>query len=104
MVIWLPDCSFFSVATPPHHSSVAGPDLSPRCLGSGSGSGFISYSSEHKKINWKRKRENLTQNTFCVGPIDPPDKENQVNMYKKQCCGSGYGIRYLFDPWIRDPE
>ncbi len=22
---------------------------------------------------------------------------------KNQCCGSGYGIRCLFDPWIRDP-
>jgi hypothetical protein len=22
---------------------------------------------------------------------------------KKQCWGSGSGIRYLFDPWIRDP-
>ncbi len=21
-----------------------------------------------------------------------------------QCCGSGSGIRWLFDPWIRDPE
>jgi hypothetical protein len=21
-----------------------------------------------------------------------------------QCCGSGSGIRCLFDPWIRDPE
>jgi hypothetical protein len=21
-----------------------------------------------------------------------------------QCCGSGSGIRYLFDPWIRDPR
>jgi hypothetical protein len=21
----------------------------------------------------------------------------------KQCCGSGSGIEYLFDPWIRDP-
>jgi hypothetical protein len=20
-----------------------------------------------------------------------------------QCCGSGSGIRYIFDPWIRDP-
>jgi hypothetical protein len=20
-----------------------------------------------------------------------------------QCCGSGSGIRFLFDPWIRDP-
>jgi hypothetical protein len=22
----------------------------------------------------------------------------------EQCCGSGSGIRCLFDPWIRDPE
>jgi hypothetical protein len=21
-----------------------------------------------------------------------------------QCCGSGSGIRCLFDPWVRDPE
>ncbi len=26
-----------------------------------------------------------------------PDSPNQ-------CCGSGSGIRCLFDPWIRDPE
>ncbi len=24
--------------------------------------------------------------------------------YFPQCCGSGSGIRCLFDPWIRDPE
>jgi hypothetical protein len=38
-------------------------------------------------------RENLTKNTtFCVGPVGPTDKENQVKIYKKyrfrQCCGS----------------
>jgi hypothetical protein len=21
----------------------------------------------------------------------------------RKCCGSGSGIRFLFDPWIRDP-
>jgi hypothetical protein len=24
------------------------------------------------------------------------------NPVPNQCCGSGSGIRYLFDPWIRD--
>jgi hypothetical protein len=26
------------------------------------------------------------------------------NKNSSQCCGSGSGIRRLFDPWIRDPE
>ncbi len=31
-------------------------------------------------------RENLTKHTFCVGPVRPTDKENQVEMmYKKYC-------------------
>jgi hypothetical protein len=25
-------------------------------------------------------------------------------LFENQCCGSGSGIRCLFDPWIRDPE
>jgi hypothetical protein len=29
-------------------------------------------------------RENGT-NTFCVGPVEPNDKENEVKMYKKYC-------------------
>jgi hypothetical protein len=28
-------------------------------------------------------RENLTKNTFCVGPVGRTDRENQVKMYKK---------------------
>jgi hypothetical protein len=27
----------------------------------------------------------------------------KLEIWKKQCCGSGSGIRCLFDPWIRDP-
>jgi hypothetical protein len=34
-------------------------------------------------------RENLTKNTFCVGPVGPNDKENQVKIYKKYC------LRYI---------
>jgi hypothetical protein len=34
-------------------------------------------------------RENLTTNTFCVGPVGPTDKENQVKMHKK------YRSRYI---------
>jgi hypothetical protein len=26
-------------------------------------------------------RENLTMHAFCVGPVGPTDKENQVKMY-----------------------
>jgi hypothetical protein len=26
----------------------------------------------------------------------------KINQY--QCCGTGFGIRWLFDPWIWDPE
>jgi hypothetical protein len=29
--------------------------------------------------------ENLTKNTFCMGPVRPTDKENQVKVYKKYC-------------------
>jgi hypothetical protein len=29
--------------------------------------------------------ENLTKNTFCVDPVGPADKENEVKMYKKDC-------------------
>jgi hypothetical protein len=29
--------------------------------------------------------ENLAKNTFCVGPVGPTDKENQVKMYKTYC-------------------
>jgi hypothetical protein len=28
-------------------------------------------------------RENLTKNTFCVCPVGPTGKENEVKMYKK---------------------
>jgi hypothetical protein len=59
-------------------NTVQDPDPFPRCLGSGSG--FISYSNEHNKITWK---ENLTKNTFCVGPVGLTDKENQVKLCKK---------------------
>ncbi len=52
------------------------PDPFPGCLGSRSVS--ISYSHEHNKINWKGE---LNINTFCVGPVGPTDKGNEVNMY-----------------------
>jgi hypothetical protein len=41
------------------------------------GSGSVSYSNEHNKINW---RENLTKYAFWLGPVGPTDKENQVKM------------------------
>jgi hypothetical protein len=74
--------AFIQVGT----NSVA--DLDPyHCSGSGSapgclGSGFVSYSNGTTKL---LGRENLTKNTFCVGPVRPTDKENQVKMYKKYC-------------------
>jgi hypothetical protein len=42
------------------------------------GSGSISHFNEHKEINWKY--------AFCLGPVGPTDKENQVNMYKIKNC------------------
>jgi hypothetical protein len=30
-------------------------------------------------------RENLTKYAFCLGPVGPTDKENQVKLYKKYC-------------------
>ena len=32
------------------------------------------------------------------------EDDGLVELVHKQCCGSGSGIRFLFDPWIRDPE
>jgi hypothetical protein len=52
------------------------PDPFPGCIGSGS----VSYSNGTKKLTG---RENLTKNTFCVGPVGPTDKENQVKMCEK---------------------
>ncbi len=62
------------------------PDPCPGCLGSGS----VSYSNGKTKLIG---RENSTENTFCVGPVGPTEKENQVKMYKKYC--SRY--HYLFE-------
>jgi hypothetical protein len=58
--------------------SVADPDPSPGCLGSGS----TSYSNERNKINWKGK---FNKEYLCVGPVEPTDKENQGKVYKKYC-------------------
>jgi hypothetical protein len=33
-------------------------------------------------------RDNLTKNSFCVGPVGPTDKKNQVKVYKKYCLGT----------------
>ncbi len=38
--------------------------------------------------------ENLTQNTFCVGPVGPTDKENHLKMYKKYPLGT---LQSLFE-------
>ncbi len=65
----------------------------PGCLGSGSGS--ISYSHEHNKLTG---RENWTKNTFCVGPVGPNDKENEVKMYKKYC------FKYITSLKQSDPD
>ncbi len=46
------------------------------------GSGSVSYSNEHNKINWKGKF-NKMRYAFWFGPGGPTDKENQVKMYKK---------------------
>jgi hypothetical protein len=60
------------------------------CCGSGpdpyqfSGSGSISYSSEHNRINWKGK---FNKNTFCEGPVGPTDKENQERCMKSNILG-----------------
>jgi hypothetical protein len=54
------------------------PDPFPGCLGSGSRT--VSYSNRKTKLTG---RENLIKNTFCVGPVGPNDRENQVKMYKK---------------------
>jgi hypothetical protein len=40
---------------------------------------------------------------LCEGNVNV-DTQQQRHSNCKQCCGSGYGIRCLFDPWIRDLE
>ena len=40
--------------------------------------------------------------SLCRGR-SPPGRRVTTDCHK-QCCGSGSGIRCLFDPWIRDPE
>jgi hypothetical protein len=62
------------------------PDPFPGCLGSGS----VSFSNGKTKLTG---RENLSKQTFCVGPVGPNDKENQVKMYKKYC----FLVHYLFE-------
>ncbi len=51
----------------------------------GLGSGSVSYSNGTAKLTG---RENLTKNTFCVGPFEPTDKENQEKMYKRTVLGT----------------
>jgi hypothetical protein len=46
------------------------------------GSGSVSYSNGTTKLTGG---ENLTKITFCVGPVGPTDKENQIKMYIKYC-------------------
>jgi hypothetical protein len=60
------------------HKNIQDPDPFPGCQGSGS----VSFSNGTTKLT---ETENLTKNTFCVGPIGPTDNENQVKMYKKYC-------------------
>jgi hypothetical protein len=58
--------------------SVSDPDPFQGVLGSGS----VSYSNKHNKINWKRKFNKVC---LLLGLVGPTDKENQVKMYKKYC-------------------
>ncbi len=51
------------------------PPPPPGCLGSGS----VSCSNGITELTG---RENLTKNTFCVGPVGPTDKENQLKVFK----------------------
>jgi hypothetical protein len=39
---------------------------------------------------------------LCAPQIVGPGHWNKQNNSRYQCCGSGSGIRCLFDPWIRD--
>jgi hypothetical protein len=56
------------------------PGSVPRCLGSGS----ISYSNEHNKIN-RNGKFNKVPYAFWLGPGGPADMENQVKKCKKYC-------------------
>ncbi len=57
----------------------------PGSVPEGVRSGFVSYSNSTKKL---KGRENLTKNTFCVGPVGPTEKENQVKVFKSTVLGT----------------
>jgi hypothetical protein len=64
------------------------------------GSGALSYSNKHNKINWKGKF-NKVPYAFWLGPGGPTDKETQVKMFKK-CC-TVLGTLPLWNSKDRDP-
>ncbi len=43
-----------------------------------------------------RRRKTLFPYWMAAGTL-------KTTAFKDQCCGSASGIRFLFDPWIRDP-
>jgi hypothetical protein len=77
---------WFTCATMKISSDVGDPDPIDRL-------NFSQRDGEHKKRSHLRR--------FCHYPHRGVDAGHHSC---KQCCGSGSGIRCLFDPWIRDPE
>jgi hypothetical protein len=51
----------------------------------GSGSGSVSYSNEHDKINW---RENLTKFAFWLGPVDLLTRKIKLRCIKSTVLGT----------------
>ncbi len=49
-------------------------------------------------------RQKATKNTGTVFYTGYRTKKLSPRYSRTQCCGSGSGIRCLFNPWIRDPE
>ncbi len=73
-MLWIQICK------DPYNFPGSGLGSVPGCLGSGS----ISYSNEHNKINWTGKFQSMP----FLSPVGPTDKENKVHMYRKYFLGT----------------
>jgi hypothetical protein len=83
-------------------------------------SGSMTHDLKHKAHQFKTQIVSHLRNTASMKSEGGPkrllysivevqraeDEEKLGGRRREQCCGSGSGIRCLFDPWtrIRDPE
>jgi hypothetical protein len=60
----------------------------------------LKHRNASRFLQEQAKRAKLTKDK----DIQVPATYSPVTYIHKQCCGSGSGIRCLFDPWNRDPD